>query len=260
MKLSQLINKFKKLDYSTLPGFNNLKSPLELSLWVLFVSKEKLGIKKLAAKDISKIITEIMEIRVTEKSVIQSLRRAGNKVSVSRKSNKALYEIMKAGKEYLLLKSNNNKIIVYYFEPEKPFTSKRILSTKILKDLEGELKIIDPYFGVRTLDLLNSIKNKKIMFLTTLNKLEKNVREQVIREIEEFKKENKNVEIKNYINHDLHDRYIISENSIVILGHSIKDLGKKESISVVLPKNVCQDFFVIINEKFNDKWRKAQEI
>ncbi len=133
--MSQLINKFKnlkKLGYPDLPNPNNLKSPLKMSLWVLFVSKEKLDIKELTAKDISKVITEIMEIKVTEKSVTQSLKRAGNKVSVSKRQNKTFYEIMKAGKEYLLSKSNsnNNKINVYYFETESHLQAKEFFLQK----------------------------------------------------------------------------------------------------------------------------------
>lgn len=83
------------------------------------------------------------------------------------------------------------------------------------------------------------------MFLTTLNKLEKSIREQIIREIEEFKKENKNFEIKNYINHDIHDRYIISENSVIIPGHGIKDLGKKRINCCSSSKKCLSRFFTL---------------
>ena len=256
----KLVKKFSEIDYSSLPDFNELKSTLDRSLWVLFAAKEKLCIEKLTAKNIASVIAEVMELDVSEVSVKQSLRKAGDMIRVCKKSNKTFYEIMKPGKEYILSKINNAKINVYYFEPGKPFTGKRMLSKEILANLKGELKIVDPYFGIRTLDILGDVKNKQIKFLTALNKLEKEVREQIIRELQEFKQENKNFEIKSYTNQDIHDRYIISMDSIVLLGHSIKDLGKKESIVVILSKNVCQDFFELLNEKFDDKWRQAQAL
>jgi hypothetical protein len=253
----ELVKKFREIDY---PSFNELKSTLDRSLWVLFVAKEKLCKEKLTAKDIANVIAEVMEFNVSEVSVKQSLRRAGDMIRVCKKSNKTFYEIMMPGKEHILTKMNNAKIKVYYFEPGKPFTGKRMLSKEILANLEGDLKIVDPYFGIRTLDILGDVKNKQIKFLTSLNKLEREIREQTIRAIHEFKQENKNFEIKNYTNQDIHDRYIISMDSIILLGHSIKDLGKKESIVVILPKKVCPDFFGLLNEKFNDKWDKAQAL
>ena len=46
-----------------------------------------------------------------------------------------------------------------------------LLKNKIFDSLEGELKIVDPYCGERTLDILESIKGRPVKFLTRIENL-----------------------------------------------------------------------------------------
>ena len=59
-----------------------------------------------------------------------------------------------------------------YFYPyayrRKKYSSKRILAKKVLEELKGKLRIVDPYCGERTLDVLKDISNRTVMFLTRL--------------------------------------------------------------------------------------------
>lgn len=74
-----LIDKFKETNFSEYPDFYNYKRPLERGLWVLWVSKEKLGIKKLTAEQIAVIIREVFEIAINPKSINNSFTPAKGK-------------------------------------------------------------------------------------------------------------------------------------------------------------------------------------
>jgi len=163
---------------------------------------------------------------------------------------------MKPGKDYLI--PQEGSIEVFYFEPGKRYTSKRLLSKKILDSLKGELKIVDPYCGERTLDVLKDVKNRAIKFLTKVGNLREKERNQFLRELRDFKSENPNkIKFGNYSHTDIHDRYIISSESLVILGHSIKDLGAKESFAIILNKDTNRNIFDALLENFNRRWKQS---
>lgn len=150
---------------------------------------------------------------------------------------------------------------IFYFEPEKKFTSKRILSKDILSSLQGEIKITDPYCNERTLDILKDIKDDvNVKFLTKMENLKKESQGRFLRELKDFKAEKKNIEFRNYPYPDIHDRYIISSDFLVLLGQSIKDLGSKESLVVVLNKNVNKTIFEDVVANFNKRWNNSRDI
>ena len=254
------IEKFSELDTSEFPDFYNYDKPLEMGLWVLWISKEKLGIRKLNAEEIAAVIRNVKEISVDAKSITNAFNRAGDKVYIHHGKNNVYFEIMKPGKDYLLSQSKEGVVKLFYFEPDKRFSSKRILSKDILNLLKGELKIVDPYCDERTLDILKDVKDRKIKFLTRVDNLKENKKRQFLRELQDFKLENKNVEFRNYPYSDIHDRYIISNTHLAILGYSIKDIGHKESFAVVLSKNTSRNVVEALTENFNRRWKQSKNI
>jgi hypothetical protein len=253
-----ILDEFSKIDFSEYPDFHEYNTPLERGLWVLWVAKDKLEIKSLTADLIALIIVEILEVSITANSIKQSFNKAKNKIHTYPGDKNVNYGIMKVGKEYLLSK-NKNSIELCYFEPEKPYTSKNILSKDILGSLKGELSIIDPYCGKRTLDILKcSDEKKKIRLITKINNLNKNKKDSFIREFRDFKIEYPHIEIRDYSKGDIHDRYIISDDSIVFLGHSIKNLGNtKESFANIVNNN---DVHKLLIKNFNDRWSNSSSI
>ena len=132
-----------------------------------------------------------------------------------------------------------------------------MLSQSILESLPGDLQIVDPYCGVRTLDILRDLKNRTIKFLTRIEHLNERKKERFLRELQDFKAEYPQVEFRSYPNTDLHDRYVISEKVLVILGHSLKDLGSKESFAIVLEKESNRNIVETLVENFNRRWKQA---
>lgn len=260
MNDSKLIEKFSKVDTSDFPDFHSYRRILERSLWVLWVAKDKLGIRKLTSTQIASVIRDVKEVSISPSAVAQSLRNAGHKIHVYPERELTFYEIMKAGKEHLLTASGEGAVEVFYFEPGQKYSSKKLLTTNILCGLDGELRIVDPYCSERTLDCLADIKGRPIKFLTRTENLKQKPRERFLRELQDFQSENPTIEFRNYPNTDLHDRYIISPSSLVILGYSIKDLGSKESFAIVLNEATSRNVVEALRENFNRRWRQSNPL
>lgn len=253
-----LYDEFKQADTSDFPEFRLCHKILDMGLWVLWVSKDKLGIKRLSADQIASIIIDVKEISVEPKAITQSFNRAGDNIHTYRENGQTTYEIMKPGKDHLLSLKGKGALEVFYFEPKQRYSSKRILATGILNTLDGEVKIVDPYCGERTLDIVKEVKGRPIKFLTRLeNIMNVNARDKLLRELQDFKTENADIEFRNYPNTDLHDRYIVAPNCIVILGHSVKDLGSKESFAIVLNEANCKNIYEALSENFDRRWKQS---
>jgi hypothetical protein len=254
---NNILKQFTEIDTSGSPDFYSYNTPLEKSLWVLWMAKERLGIKRLSVDEIALIIRDIKEISIDERAITNSLNRAGNKIHTYQEDGKVYYEIMKLGKDYLISQVKEGSLEVFYFEPDKHYTTKRLLSKNILNNLKGELRIVDPYCGERTLDVLSNLKNRNIKFLTKVENLRDNERNRFLRELKDFKLEHADIEFRNYPHTDIHDRYVISSDSVVILGHSIKDLGAKESFAIILNKNSNKNIVDALIENLNRRWKQS---
>lgn len=255
--IEEFIRKFKEADTGDFPDFYSYRRILEMGLWVLWVAKEKLGTKKLTAIEIASIIRDVKEVSIEATTITQSFKRAGHKIHVYLENGDVLYEIMREGKEHLQSQIKDGAVEVFYFEPGKRYTSKKLLKTDILGDLDGELKIVDPYCGERTLDCLKDVKARPVKFLTRMENLQQKARIHFLRELQDFKSENPDTEFRDYPNVDLHDRYIISPSSLVILGHSMKDLGAKEAFAIVLNEETSRNIVEALNESFDKRWQQS---
>ena len=251
---------FAEIDTSDFPDFYSYEKPLERGLWVLLVAKEKLQLKRLTAEQIAFIIRDIEEVSGDAKSITNSFNRAGDKVHTYHESGQVYFEIMKPGKDYLISQAKEGSIQAVYFEAGKLYTSKRLLSKNILASLKGELRIVDPYCSERTLDILKDIKNEHAKFLTRVENLREQDRERFLRELQDFKSEKANMEFRSYPNPDIHDRYIISSDSLVVLGHSIKDLGGKESFAITLNRDASKNIVEAVIENFDRRWQQSNTL
>ena len=257
----ELLKRIRDADTSDFPDFYWYERPLQMGLWILWVVKEKMGIRRLTAKQISSIIRDVKEISINTSSIALAFNRAGNKIHTYKEDREVYYEIMQSGKNYLISQIKEGSIEVLYFEPGKRYASKRLLVQEILGSLRGELRIVDPYCAERTLDVLNKVRNIT-RFLTKIENLRQRERSRFLRELQDFKSEpeHSNIEFRNYPDTDIHDRYIISHNSLIILGHSIKDLGSKESFAIKLDNKSIKEIFEDLSNKFNRRWKTSDPI
>ena len=101
---------------------------------------------------------------------------------------------------------------------------------------------------------LEKMPNAKIKFLTTDNKQKNKIS---TKDLNDFKQENSNIEFRGIASDCLHDRYIITNEKIIILGHGFS-IRKKESFVLELPKRSFEDLYSGLNETFNRRWKSSK--
>ena len=119
----------------------------------------------------------------------------------------------------------------------------------------SHLKLCDPYISARTLDFINNIEHKcSVKLLTQVIENKSNFE----RELKDFEKEYPNieVEVRVYSKTTLHDRYMLSDDSVWSIGTSLKDLGNKDTIVSKLGDEVK----FALEEMFEKRWLEASNL
>ncbi|MBS3090296.1 hypothetical protein J4433_00835 [Candidatus Pacearchaeota archaeon] len=147
------------------------------------------------------------------------------------------------------------EIQVYYFEPERPRTSRKNFIS-ILNNIRGDVRICDPYLTNDTLEALEKIKKAKVRFLTFNNKNNIKVSQ---KDLQDFKKENSNIDIKGFSFNHLHDRYILTVDVLYILGHGFS-VRNKESFIIELPIKLVKDLIQSLSATFDMRWKNQKNI
>ena len=134
---------------------------------------------------------------------------------------------------------------------------------QIISKLKGDLCIVDPYYGNGTFYVLEKFgKQRAIRFLTSqLGNEEQKNHITFENNLKRFKREFKNIQIKQYAKfYELHDRYIIAGNGLVVIGHGIKDLAGKESFIIFVPIELTKDFLPKLKAAFEERWKKSNNL
>ncbi len=256
MNLEEIRIKLANLDLSKYPDFYDLKKPSDKALWILYVLKVEGISRRLSADFIANLIRDVMEISITSQSIYNSFNPL-MKIGLIHKyeiDGEKYYEIMKPGKEHIMSLIKDDLLNILYFQPGERFSSKRLLSTRILEECVGDICIVDPYIGIRTLDIIRGL-SQNVRFITKISNIRnQNQQSAITREINDFKSEFPNYQFRSYRGTDLHDRYIIADNILIISGYSLKDLGKKESFAIFLEKDNNIDTVTSIKSVFETKW------
>ena len=234
-----------------------VEKPLEAGLWCLYVSKQDFGTDYLTYENLENILREFLDIPITSKQIKKAFARAGKKIIKNGKGEG--YKISNPGEAYLRSLKKDEPLNVVYINPDKPRTATKTLEGLIKSISKDILLICDPYYGLKTLEVLELFAkhHKEIKFLTAkVGGGEKSTT--LNRAVSDFKKEyNKKVEIKLFPGNELHDRYVIAKDRFFIIGHGIKDLGSKESLIVVVEDRYGKDIRKNITSVFNQRWAKT---
>ena len=117
----------------------------------------------------------------------------------------------------------------------------------------GEARICDPYYGVRSLESLAVIpSNSHVRFLTSHTSEKAS---SLSGPLSDFKREHPNVEIRILPPpNTLHDRYLLTDENLLLLGHGIKDIGNKESFIITISKSYANDLLTDLKSRFDTLW------
>jgi len=258
LDIEKKLKALNDINKSTLPDYSNCITVLDKALVVLWYSKE-IGEPTLSSKEIVEIALKFFEDSNSMQSVSNALAKAKNKIHIYKNKDGNKFEIMQKGKDYLKNKYDFSKgIDVIMFEPGKRYTARNILLQNIFNELKGELKILDPYCDEKSLSIMLEIKNN-IKFITRLSTdIDKKRKMESV--LKDFISEKKNIQIADYQGRDIHDRYIISKDAIIILGHGIQGVGTSESFAIVLKGTYKQQIESALLINFSKRWDESNKL
>lgn len=253
-----LLDTFRALDQGVKESLAEIDSPLLLSLATLDIAATDASTEKLTAEHIVACL-EAAGVAVRKTSVSRALARAGARVSTTRNDDgETLYKLMTKGKKEIENLIGGELMSVVRIEGGQPRTA-RIRLGEVLATLKGKVRICDPYFGLRTLDSLDHIpKSCPIQFLTAkitdpLAKVQGPVRD--------FIREHPGSEFKTANNpSELHDRYVLAADMLLILGHGLKDIGGKESFMIRLGRDLAPNLLKEVGSAFDVRWTAGSPV
>jgi hypothetical protein len=135
---------------------------------------------------------------------------------------------------------------VLLIDPAKAFSTAQKLE-KLLGSLQGDVLICDPYVDDKTLIALTTIPTASAIHLLTLNV---NDEAKFRSRLGSYQREYANLEVRVSATKDLHDRYMIDNTRMWLVGTSLNGIGKKQSFVVA----VGSDIRVVTEKEFRRRW------
>ncbi len=254
----RLLEVFENLEETTKQLLADVKSPLILGLATLTLAESKAQRQYMPVEHIVAAL-EAAGVAVKSTQISKAFSRAGNKISRKILEGETCYRIMTSGRrEVETLFESEGEINVSYIEGGKPRTARKLLAD-ILSSLTGEVKVCDPYYGLRTLDALEMIPATCTVKFLTAQTTEKPIK--LLGAIADFKRERPNTELRIFPDpKSLHDRYVLSNRLLLILGHGIKDIGNKESFVVSISNDYAGDLIESLEKTFEERWATSTAI
>lgn len=229
-------------------------SALYLGLAALAIGSQKCGIDFLSADEIVGAL-EHAGVAVDTQRLRNAFSRAGSRVSRRKVDGATEYKVMTAGIEEVQHLTGHGNLELVHIEAGKPRTA-RLRLADVVADLDGTIRVSDPYFGETTLDALETIpKDCEVRFLTA--KLTGN-EARLKRLTADLTTERPNVVVKIYPNPaELHDRYLHSDKRLIIVGHGLKDIGKKESFVIAIDHIHAPELLQNVKATFDVRWASS---
>ncbi len=220
---------------------------LERGLVILRISRQEFNKPWITAEEISSLLVEVFNLPSTPIGIKRAFAKAGGakrvkKPIISKKSDSLiLYKLSQAGETLLDRILGEGFLKVLYLGPNSHREAHQKLYDLVRKLKGKELYISDPYYGVDVLSVIEEIvrAGKRVKFLSYCRSESAT---KFSRELVYLRKHYTNkIEVRIYPKKEIHDRYILADDSFVIVGHGIKDIGNKESLVLVVDDRFGKD-------------------
>jgi hypothetical protein len=247
--MMSLVERFRQIDTSDLPDVHSLADIRLKLFWVLAVAKRDTLLEFMKASEISDILRDSVGIHVSRQRVTAALENEKNTVSKGKKKGKRYFKLMRAGEDELV----SSTVAPIFIDPTKAFSATRKLE-EIIGTLSGDLEYCDAYVDRRTLDFLSNCKGAQSIKLLT-----ENIHGSAAfkADLSAFQKEHGNIlEVRTIGQGHLHDRYIVHGTGMLLIGASLKDLGKKQSFVVSLGGDISK----AVSVAFKKNWGTAAKL
>lgn len=236
-----------------LPQINDCDTPLLKSLWALKAAKLSPGYPEFIRDYTISEILLLANANLPSLRAQRALARAGDSVARRGSGQETEFRIVAQGEKFLDERAGRHGPLAFYVTGTAPWSDRRFVTREAMKKAAGDVRILDKYFGMDSLDFLMDFqKNRRIRFLSTHPS--KNLG-QLQREVARFKREFPYSEFKAYPSpNELHDRYLLFDREVWFVGHGIKNLGEKESFVVILREPFGKDIRKTLADSFDARW------
>lgn len=251
---AKLLETFRDLDLRLKNSLADEESPLRLALASLSIAHDNAKQDDVSLDELHEAL-QAADVAVERSSLAKGIGRAEKRVTRRTVDGETRYRLAVKGRSVAEEVLGAGDLDLIYIDGTKPRQDRRHLS-EVLGDLKGMVRVCDPYYGVRSLDSLELIpQNVTVRFLT--GRTTESARKWA-GAVKDFKKERPNIELRLAARpQDLHDRYVLSDTKILIVGHGLKDIGAKESFVIVLPRTIAGDLLGDVQRSFDQKWATA---
>jgi hypothetical protein len=252
-----LLATFEQLDALTRDTLADIKNHLHLGLAALMLGEDKAGHSTMSGEQIVACL-EAAGVRLEKAQIVKAFKRADDRISRKTIDDETQYKLMTAGRREVEPLLNVGTIGVSFVEAGRPRTARKNLQD-LFSGLTGTIRLCDPYYGVRSLDVLEMIPLPCSVRFLTSRPTENEAKIKVA--IGYFKTEHPNTEFRVYPPPaPMHDRYLLSGDVLLLLGHGITDIGNKESFVVNISKEYAGDLIQELATSFDAKWAKASTL
>jgi hypothetical protein len=254
---AKLLRTFRALDLRVKNCLANEDSPLKLALAALSIAHDEAEQDYVSLDELHEALLSA-DIAVDRTSLARGIGRAEKRVTRRKLGGVTQYRLAVQGRPEAEEVLGGGGINLVYIDGTMPRTDRRELGV-LLSSLKGTVRICDPYYGVRTLDSLELIsRNVNVMFLTYRTS------DSALKwagALKDFKKERPNIELRMAKGkQESHDRYILTDDQILFIGHGLKDIGSKESFVIMLPRKLAEDLLGDVQRSFDQKWANSTGI
>lgn len=223
------------------PQPKDFQEPLQQVLAFLLNSK-KAGTDWLTASEISSLLLKEHGLSLHWKTV-ETILSHNPEFAVRRKKNKKWqFTITNPGQEQV--SSGNNPIL--FVDPVKAVRAVFNLHEFFAK-LKGSVRICDPYLDIITAQHLEAITSATAIRLLTSSITDTPTLRLALTALGSHSKQ---VEVRKPAKDVLHDRYVIDDSSMLILGTSLNSFGKKQCFVT----KAGQDIRSAVLDNFKQLW------
>ena len=222
---------------------NSFDEPVLQALALLLTHKQ--DTQWMTAAEISKELRDHHGIGLHWRKIESAYEENNGVVARRKKSKQWQFAILRSGEE--LLGAAQSSIL--FIDPTQAVKATLSLHDFFSK-LKGTVRVCDAYLDNTTLEHLHAL-NKGV----TVQLLTKNVKDSgpLRRIVAAWKSEGRNLEIRVDGSAPLHDRYIIDDAIMTILGTSLNGFGKKQCFII----QTGPDLRAVVIPVFDGLWKSA---
>jgi hypothetical protein len=222
---------------------NSFEEPVLQALAVLLIHKQDK--QWMTAAEISKELRDQHGIGLHWKKIESAFEDNPSAVSRRKESKQWHFRILRAGEE--LLGAAQSSIL--FIDPTQAVKATLSLHDFFSK-LKGTARVCDAYLDNTTMEHLHALDKS-----VTVQLLTKNVKDSgpLRRIVGAWKSEGRTLEIRVDGSAPLHDRYIIDDSIMTILGTSLNGFGKKQCFII----QTGPDLRAVVLPVFDGLWKSA---